>query len=84
MIVRNENALKFFSSGFDEGVVFGDVEKRVHQEALVARFDVVAVDGETASEELFDIEARSLIVGFDQVLVEDMGGHKELRTIVKR
>lgn len=76
MVVRDEDSLEGLSSGLDELVVFRDIEERIHQEAVVARFDIVAVDGEAASEELLNVEALSLVVGLEHVLVRE-GGHRE-------
>ena len=69
MIVRDEDSLEGLSSSLDELVVFRDIEERIHQEAVIAGFDVVAVDGEAASEELLNVEAFSLVVRLEHVLV---------------
>lgn len=35
MIVRDEDSLEGLSSGLDELVVLGDIEERIHQEAVI-------------------------------------------------
>lgn len=76
MIVRDEDSLESLASSLDELVVFRDIEERIHQEALIAGFDVVAVNGKAASEELLDVEALALVAGLEHVLVGE-GRHRE-------
>ena len=49
MIMRNKNPFKFLSPGFDELIVMFGVEKRINNDALVSRFNVVAVDRQASS-----------------------------------
>ena len=69
MIVRDEYTFKCFSSGLDDFIVLGNIKQRIHKEAFVARFNVVAIDGQTSSEELLNIETRAFIVGFYGILM---------------
>ena len=45
MIMRDKDAFESFSSAFDELVVLVGVEKRINEETIISRFNVIAVDG---------------------------------------
>jgi len=69
VIVRTKDSFEFFATTFNESVVVIDIKKRINDDALITRFDVVAVNGQATCQDLLHIVTISLIAGFDNTLV---------------